>query len=99
MDIMSVAIGAVGVGIAWFIYLAATRGLPAAWAWLKARWTAGKAEMVALRADLDQLEQGAVAEVKSRLDAIEADVGALKKVTDRLAPAGPAPAPPTAPLA
>jgi hypothetical protein len=63
MDIVGILTGAVGVGVVYFIYLAATKGLPAAWAWLKAWWTAGAAELNA---------------VKARIAALEADVAKLK---------------------
>jgi hypothetical protein len=85
-NITSIAVGAAGVGFAYFLYLAATKGLPAALAWAKAKWNSAGAEVTALRADLAQLEQGAVADVKSRLATLEADVASLKK------PAAPAPA-------
>ena len=85
MDIFSIAAGAAGVGVVYFLYLAATKGLPAAYAWAKARWNAGTSELASLEADLagasakvTALEQGAVAELKAGLAAVQADVAALK---------------------
>jgi hypothetical protein len=63
MDIFSIA---AGVGVLWFLKLAASKGLPAAVAWVKTRWNAGKADFSALQGDvgdltskLTTLEQGA----------------------------------------
>jgi hypothetical protein len=85
-QILSVAIGAVGAGALYFVYLAASKGLPATVAWAKAKWNAGKTEAAALRADFDQLEQGAL----GRISTLEADVAKLKGY---LGPAATAPNP------
>jgi hypothetical protein len=80
MDIFQIALGAAGVGVAYFVYLAATTGLPAALAWIKAKWNAGKAAAAAL---------------ESRISTLEKDVGALKKASTAPAPqSAPAPAAP-----
>ena len=86
MDVFSIAVGVALVGVGYFLYLAASKGLPAAWVWLKAKWNAGSTGLAALKNDLAALEQGAVADVKTRLTKAEADIAALKK------PAAPAPA-------
>lgn len=75
MDVSTILVGAGVIGIGYFLYLCATKGLPAAWAWLKAKVTAGKAEITKLETDLVQLETGAVADLKNRVSAIEAHVG------------------------
>jgi hypothetical protein len=99
MDIISVAIGAVGVFFAWFSYLAATRGLPAALAWAKAKWNAGKTELAAIRGDIGDaqtkiaaLEQGAIAGLDKRLAVLEAQMAGLKPAP-AVAAAAPAAAP------
>ena len=53
MDFVSLVAGAAGVLVVYLIYLSATKGLPAAWAWLKAKWNAGKAQAIALQSDID----------------------------------------------
>lgn len=63
MDVLSVLTGAAGVGVLYFLYLCATKGVPVAWAWLKAKWTAGKA-------GLDIVEQGIEA-ATTRIDSLE----------------------------
>lgn len=73
MDVFSVAAGVAGALGAYFLYLAATKGLPAAWAWLKANLSVS-----ALRADLVSLESGAVAAVKADVAVVKADVAAIK---------------------
>jgi hypothetical protein len=93
MDLAQIAIGAALAGAAYFAYLAATKGLPAAWAFVRAKWSAGKAEVAKLKGDLVALEQGAIAEVKDRLGALEAEVAKLKGMPAAAA----APAPPAAP--
>jgi len=100
MDIFSIAIGAVGVGVAYFLFLAATKGMPAALAWVKAKWNAGTNEIAQIEADLSglagrvsSLEQGGVAGVSqltSVVEAVKADVEKLKAVIPL--PAAPAPA-------
>lgn len=93
MDVFSIAVGAFGVGAAYFIYLTATKGLPAAVAFVKAKWNAGKADLAALQGLADKvasLEQGAIAEVKTRLAAVEQK---LTQAPALAAPAAAAPAP------
>lgn len=79
MDALSIAAGAAGVGAAYFLYLVATKGLPAALAWAKAKWNAGKADFAALQGDLAgvqtklaSIETVALAELRSRIAALEA---------------------------
>lgn len=97
ISIFSVALGAAGVCIAGFAYLCARKGLPAAWAWVQAKWNAGKAQLATdlsaaqadiagLKSKVTTLETSAIADVKSRLATVENDVAGLKK------PAAPAPA-------
>lgn len=85
MDFFSIAAGAAGVGALWFFKLAATKGLPAALTWLKAKWNAGKADLAGLQGDvagltgrLSALEQGALAELKTGLETVQADINAIK---------------------
>jgi hypothetical protein len=85
MDIFSIAAGAAGVGVVYFLYLAGTKGLPAALAWAKAKWNAGKADFAALQGDVQglsgkvtALETGAIAELKGTVAAVQADVAKLK---------------------
>lgn len=81
MDPFSIAVGAAGVGLAYFLYLASTRGLPAAYAWMKAKWNAGRAGIAQLETGLEGiagrvtlLEQ----QVLPALQAAQADISALK---------------------
>jgi hypothetical protein len=83
MDLLSIAAGAAGVGAAYVLYLVATKGLPAALAWLKAKWNAGKADLAALQGDVAgvqtkvaSLETVVVAELRSRIAALEQLVAA-----------------------
>jgi hypothetical protein len=67
-----------GAGGAWFTHLVATKGLPAAIAWAKAKWNAGKADL---------------ANLKGRLAAVEEQLAAIKAAPPAAAaPAAPAPA-------
>lgn len=66
---------------AYLVYVAATKGVPAAAAKAKAWWTKGKQDLSAVRGD--------VASAHQRLDKLEADVAALK---GQPAPAAAAPA-------
>jgi hypothetical protein len=101
MDILSIAVGAAGVGLAYFVYLAATKGLPAAVAWVRARWTAGRAELANLGADVDQAHvkiDAALAKLNVLQDAVatvQADVVALKAAAPAVLPFVAAVAPPT----
>lgn len=70
MDVLSIAIGAALVFAAYFVYLAATKGLPAAWAWLKAKWTAGKAAAAKIETDLSGLGAKVTA-LENRVEAVE----------------------------
>lgn len=53
---------------AYFVYLAATKGLPAAVTWFKAWWNKGKAELSTLKGD--------VTEAQAKLTSMEATLGA-----------------------
>ncbi|MGA7805601.1 hypothetical protein [Bradyrhizobium sp.] len=97
VSIPSLALGAGAVGIVYFLYLCATKGVPAAWAWLKAKLASASAEISKLRADLAQLEKGAVADVTARVAALETDVAGLKKTV--AAPNVATPAAPATPAA
>lgn len=98
MDVFSIAAGAAGVGVIYFLYLVATKGLPAALSWAKAKWNAGKAGLSALQGDVEgisgkltSLEQ----EIKSRLATVESAVVSLKApaaAQPAAAPSAPAPA-------
>ncbi|MGY3393425.1 hypothetical protein ACVWW6_006016 [Bradyrhizobium sp. USDA 3311] len=97
MDVLSIAAGAAGVGVAYFLYLCATKGLPVAWAWLKAKWNAGKAGLAVIEQD--------VAGVTTRVGSLENSFALLQGEFDnvkallRPAPAAtPAPAVPAAPV-
>lgn len=100
MDVISIAVGAVGVGVAYFLYLAATKGLPAALAWVKAKWNAGKVELASLESDIADAHDR-VTSLEHRLDSVESSIKALsapaapaKPATVSAAPAAPAaPAP------
>lgn len=88
MDLLSIAAGAFGVALVYFIYLAATKGLPVAWAWLKAWWNAGKAAATALQAGIDAAHE--------RITALEKKVetlgAAVRLSAAPAAAAAPAPA-------
>lgn len=95
-DVFSIAIGAIGVGLAYFIYLASTKGLPAAYAWAKAKWNAGKAKAAQLDAGLETLTLKVTAleqNVLPALQAAQSDIAALKELLPKTAPQ-PAPNPP-----
>lgn len=69
MDVLSIAAGAAGVLLCYFLYLVATKGLPAAQAWVKAKWNAGKAGLAVIEND--------VAEVTTRVGSLETSFGSL----------------------
>jgi hypothetical protein len=54
MDMFSIATGAVGVGVAYFLYLVSSKGLPAALGWVKARWNAGKLDLEQIKGDVGE---------------------------------------------
>jgi hypothetical protein len=85
MDIFSIGIGAGGVIVLYLLCFVLFKGLPAAWAWLKAKSSEAATELTSIRADIagasakvTALEQGAVAELKTGLAAVQADVATLK---------------------
>lgn len=67
MDLLSIATGAAGVGVVYFLYLCATKGLPVAWAWLVAKWNAGKAGLATVAQDVDA--------ATARIDSLEHSFG------------------------
>jgi hypothetical protein len=93
MDIVSIAVGAAGVGVVYFAYLAATRGLPAALAWVKAKWNAGKAEIAALEQDIDAAHvkvdaaTAKLAVLADSLTSAQRDIAQLKAIAIPSAPA------------
>lgn len=64
MDIFSVFAGFAGALCAYFLYLVATKGLSAAVAWVKTKFST--------------LEADAVAELKAAVATVEKDVAAIK---------------------
>jgi len=93
MDLFSIALGAGGVGAAYFAYLCAAKGLPAALAWIKAKWNAGKAAASALQADIDDAHHR-ITSLESRLVSAEASIVTLAKPAPATAPAAATAAPP-----
>lgn len=81
--ILYVLPGVAVAAAAYLVYVAATKGVPAAAAKAKAWWTKGKQDLASVRGD--------VASAHQRLDKLEADVAELKGK-----PAAPAAAPVTA---
>lgn len=69
MDLLSIITGAASVGLLYVVYIAATKGVPAAYARLKSWWTAGKAGVAALEQD--------VADMTPRVAALEVNLGSL----------------------
>jgi hypothetical protein len=71
--------GAAGVGLLYFLYLVATKGLPAALAWVKSTWNgaanAVKADIAAAKSDIEALK-GDVAAAKTDIAALKQKVGA-----------------------
>jgi hypothetical protein len=85
ISLFSIALGAAAVGLAMFLKLCATKGVPAAIAWVKAKWNAGKADIANLQGDvagvqskLTSIETVALADIKTRLAALEGAVAAAK---------------------
>ena len=78
VSIPSLALGAGAAGVTYFVYLCATKGIPAAWAWAKAKFAAGSAELAKLSGELD-----------SRVTALETDVSALKRSITPASPTAP----------
>lgn len=62
--IAAAAAGAAGLGVVYFLYLSASKGLPAAWAWVKAKWNAGKADLKGLEDRVTALESKVVSLAK-----------------------------------
>lgn len=110
MDFVLSAIPGLAIALGlYFLFLVATKGLPAAWAWLKGVWTAGKADL----ASLEQALGGEIDELKAKVDSnggvlaalqkgyaeLVADVAKLKGGTTAAPAAPPAPAPQSQPQA
>jgi hypothetical protein len=87
MDVLSIATGVAGAGVAYFVYRCARDGVPAVLAWAKAKWSAGKAELGSLSAEVDH--------VHDRLDAAERWIAQLSADVQKLkgAPAAASAAP------
>ncbi len=82
MDAISTAVVVFAAGSAlYFVYLAATKGLPFAWSTVKSWWNAGKAELAKVQSDLT-----------ARVTTLEGDVAQIKKAIP-LPAAAPAPQP------
>lgn len=90
--ILTAAAGFAAAVAIYFAYLAATKGLPAAVAWAKAKWTAGAAEIATIKADIESLKLKAAA-LEQRL------APPVALATPVVAPATPLVAPPVAPPA
>jgi hypothetical protein len=59
----------------------AMKGVPASWAWLSAKWNAGKVELASLKGDVANAQTAAAAiegKLTPRITALEAEVAALK---------------------
>jgi hypothetical protein len=74
MDLLFLVPGVAVAVVAYFVYLAATKGLPVALAKAKAWWTRGKADLVGLKGDVT----AAQAKLATIPDTIVADVERLK---------------------
>ncbi|WP_316172254.1 hypothetical protein [Bradyrhizobium sp. SZCCHNRI3037] len=81
MDISSILVGAVGAGLAYFLYLCASKGLPAAWALVKAKWNAGRAQIASLAGELDD----AHARIDSAVESVKAVAQGLGQAQVRIA--------------
>lgn len=84
-DVATIALLAAGALGAYFLHLVATKGLPAAIAWVKAKWNAGKAAAAGLQAGVESaharitdLETSALPAIKARLSALEVTLGLSK---------------------
>lgn len=77
MDIPSVVTGVAAAGVAYFLYRCARDGVPTVLAWMKAKWTAGKAEATAIKADLDHAHDR-IDVVERGLAQVAGDVAKLK---------------------
>lgn len=102
MDIFSIALGAGGVGLAWFIKLAGGKALPAALAWFRAKWSTGKPGLSSLQDDvaaahrkIDTVRSGVSASfagVYAEIDEIKAKLGLPISTGDPTAPGKAVPA-------
>jgi len=63
---MDFIIGGGAVVGAYLLYIAATKGAPAAYAVVKGWWTAGKADLAALKSDVENLK-ATVANIKTKV--------------------------------
>jgi len=75
MDVFSVAAGAAGVLGAYFLYLVATKGLSAAVAWVKTKWSSIEASAVSDLKTAQTTVHADIAKVKADVAAIKAKVG------------------------
>ena len=91
MDLLSTAAGAAGVGVAYFLYLCATKGLPAAWAWAMAKWNAGAAAAKVLQQDIDAAHERITAmetKLNGLVAAAQASPGTLQASLQAAPPRG-----------
>ena len=80
MDVFSIAAGAAGIGLLWFLKLAGSKGLPAALAWAKARGNAG-AVIEALKGDIADAHRkiaGLEGRLKPSFASVYAEIDELK---------------------
>lgn len=88
MDITSGVLGAGALGVGYFAFLQLKKWIPAAWSAIKAKLSGGKIDLASIEASLSAkvtaLEQGAVAEVKKGLAAVQADLAQAKSVSPQL---------------
>ena len=56
ISVPSLLLGAAGLLVAYFAYLCITKGIPAAVAWVKAKFSAASADVAKLKADFAALE-------------------------------------------
>lgn len=92
MDLVQIAIGVALAGGAYFSYLVATKGLPAALAWVRAKWNAGKVELAAIEATANSALSKAKALEEGTVAGLTADMAKLKAANPQLFPPAPAPA-------
>jgi len=85
MDIFSIAAGAAGVGLIWFLKLVGGKALPIALAWARAKWASRKPDLESLVGDIgdahrkvddvETLLRTRFADVFAEIDEIKAKVG------------------------
>jgi hypothetical protein len=84
MDALTTAAFVIAAGaIAYLVYLAATKGVPATFAKIKSWWNAGKAEITSLESKFNS----DIANLKSRVVALETATGIAGATKTAAAPA------------